>query len=80
MRLYFDDDAMDRMKFIWMWPTTKHSEYIHHFVIDNYDTLLVITKSYNCKFAATLYRFDMIQMKFSLHESLSLENAAKNMA
>lgn len=77
---YRISEAMDKMKFIWMWPTTKRANYIHHFVVDNFDTLLVITESYNGKFAASLYRFDMNQMEFFLRESLSLEKQAKNMA
>lgn len=59
-----------------MWPTIKLAEYIHHFVTDNYNTLLDITKSYNGKFDANLYFFDMNQMEFFLHESRSLEKAA----
>lgn len=77
---YRVNEAMDRMEFIWMWPTTKRAEYIHHFVIDNFDTLLVVTESYNGKFAASLYRFNMNEMDFFLRESLSLEKAAKTMA
>lgn len=77
---YRINEAMDRMEFIWMWPTTKRAEYIHHFVVNNFDTLLVLTESYNGKYAASLYRFDMNDMDFFLRESLSLEKAAKNMA
>lgn len=77
---YRINEAMDKMEFIWMWPTTKRANYIHHFVVDNFDTLLVITESYNGKFAASLYRFDMNQMEFFLRESLTLEKQAKNMA
>lgn len=77
---YRINEAMDKMEFIWMWPTRKPAVYIDHFVINNFDTLVVVTESYNGKFAASIYRFDMNEMEFFLRESLSLEKAPNNMA
>lgn len=73
------NEAMDKMEIIWMWPTNYIANYLHHFVIDNSDTLLIIT-DLHVGSAASLYRFDMNQKAFYLRESLMLETKAKNMA
>lgn len=78
---YRINEAMDKMQFIWMWPLSKRARYIHHFVIDDADTLLIITDAHRGNgSAANLYRFDMNQNEFYLRQSLSLESPARNMA
>lgn len=76
---YRINEKMDKMEFIWMWPTNKHVRYIHHFVVDNSDTLLVMTDTLGGS-SANLYRFDMNQREFFLRESLSLKSRARNSA
>lgn len=73
------NEAMDKMEFIWLWPTINTANYIHHFVIDNSDTLLIISDLHGGS-SASLYRFDMNQRAFFLRESLMLKTKAKNMA
>lgn len=73
------NEAMDKMQMIWMWPMHSLIKYVNHFVIDNSDTLLVITDLHNGS-AANLYRFDMNERVFFLRESLALKTPAKNMA
>lgn len=76
---YRVNEAMDRMEFIWMWPTNQIARYIQHFVVDNSDTLLVVTNTLASS-SGTLYRFDMNKREFFLRESLSLESRAQNAA
>ncbi|XP_031625966.1 uncharacterized protein LOC116342472 [Contarinia nasturtii] len=73
------NEAMDKMEIIWMWPTNNLPKYLHHFVIDNSDTLLIITDLHNGS-AASLYRFDMNEEVFFLRQTLSLKSRALNMA
>lgn len=76
---YRVNEAMNKMEFMWMWPTIHVAKYIHHFVIDNSDTLLIISDLHDGS-AASLYRFDMNQQAFFLRESITLKAKAKNMA
>lgn len=76
---YRINEAMNKMQLIWMWPMHNLVKYVHHFVIDNSDTLLVLTDLHGGS-AANLYRFDMNERVFFLRESLTLKTPAKNMA
>lgn len=73
------NEAMDQMEMIWMWPMHSVVKYVNHFVIDNSDTLLVITDLHGGS-AASLYRFDVNERVFFLRQSLMLKTPAKNMA
>ncbi|XP_055310856.1 uncharacterized protein LOC129573788 isoform X1 [Sitodiplosis mosellana] len=73
------NEAMDKMEVIWIWPTNNIARYLHHLVLDNVDTLLIITDLHGGS-AASLYRFDMNEEVFFLRQSLSLKSRAKNMA
>lgn len=73
------NEAMDNMEIIWIWPTNYITKYLRHFVIDNSDTLLIITDMHGGS-SASLYRFDMNQKEFYLRESLMLKTKARNMA
>lgn len=73
------NEAMTKMETIWMWPTNSVTKYLHHFVIDNSDTLLIMTDLHDGS-AANLYRFDMNERVFFLRQSLSLKTRANNMA
>lgn len=73
------NEAMDKMDVIWIWPTSNTARYLHHFMIDNSDTLLIITDLHGGS-AASLYRFNMNEEVFFLRQSLSLKSRALNMA
>lgn len=73
------NEAMDKMEIIWMWPVNQMAKYLHHFIIDNSDTLLIITDLHNGS-AASLYRFDMNEEVFFLRQTLTLKTRSMNMA
>lgn len=73
------NEAMDKMEVIWIWPTNNIATYLHHLMLDNADTLLIITDLHGGS-AASLYRFNMNEEVFFLRQSLSLKNRARNMA
>lgn len=76
---YRVNEAMDKMEFLWMWPVNSDVKYLHHFVVDNNDLLLIITDS-QAGSSASLYRFDLNRREYFLREGLSLKSKARNMA